>query len=192
LNAYLVSDASDTPQKGGPLFAPIDLTGQTLRFENNSQGKVSKLKDRLQGCFILDNVNEANIKIPVQEVTQLFAQLLYQRIFLLDDPAASIPQDVKAAISLENFNVADEAKASDSNFKLRTMRLQTFGVKKILIPDEEIREHLSACFAEQAILQMLYNNWLAGDTRYRAEPKKSGFCRFCPKRTESPSMEINQ
>jgi len=181
LNAYLVADASDTPNKGGPLFAPIDLTGQTQRFENASLGNASKLKDRLQGCFILDNVNEANINIPVQEVTQLFAQLLYQRIFLLDDPAAAIPQNVKSAISLENFNIPDEAKTSDNNFKLRTVRLQTFGVKKILIPDEEIREHLSACFAEQAILQMLYNNWMPGDTRYRAEPKNHSFADFVQK-----------
>ncbi|TSA40739.1 MAG: hypothetical protein D4R63_05145 [Methylococcaceae bacterium] len=181
LNAYLVSDASETPNKGGPLFAPIDLTGQTQRFENSSLGNASKLKDRLQGCFILDNVNEASIKIPVQEVTQLFAQLLYQRVFVLDDPAASIPQNVKSAISLENFNIPDEAKASDNNFKLRTVRLQTFGVKKVVIPDEEIREHLSACFAEQAILQMLYNNWMPGDTRFRAEPKNQSFADFVQK-----------
>ena len=181
LNAYLVSDASETPNKGGPIFGPIDLTGQTQRFENASLGNSSKLKDRLQGCFILDNVNEASIKIPVQEVTQLFAQLLYQRVFLLDDSAASIPQNVKSAISLENFNIPDEAKASDSNFKLRTVRLQTFGVKKIVIPDEEIREHLSACFAEQAILQMLYNHWMPGDTRYRAEPKNQSFADYVQK-----------
>ncbi|MDO9105802.1 MAG: tubulin-like doman-containing protein [Methylovulum sp.] len=181
LNAYLVSDSSDTPNEGGPLFAPIDLTGQTQRFENASLGNASKLKDRLQGCFILDNVNEAGIKIPVQEITQLFAQLLYQRIFLLDDLDAAIPQEVKSAISLENYNNPDEAKPSDNNFKLRTVRLQTFGVKKIVIPDEEIREHLSACFAEQAILQMLYNNWMPGDTRYRAEPKPHAFADFVQK-----------
>ena len=181
LNAYLVSDSSETPNKGGPLFAPIDLTGQTQRFENASLGNASKLKDRLQGCFILDNVNEASIKIPVQEVTQLFAQLLYQRVFLLDDPTASIPQNLRSAISLENFSISDEAKASDNNFKLRTVRLQTFGVKKIVIPDEEIREHLAACFAGEAILQMLYNNWMSGDTRYRAEPKNQSFSDFVQK-----------
>ena len=180
LNAYLVSDSSETPNKGGPLFAPIDLTGQTQRFENASTNS-TKLKDRLQGCFILDNVNESSIKVPVQEVTQLFAQLLYQRVFLLDDPSASIPQNVKSAISLENFNIPDESKASDQNFKLRSVRWQTFGVKKIVIPDEEIREHLAACFAEQSILQMLYNNWMPGDTRYRAEAKNSVFSDFVQK-----------
>lgn len=181
LNAYLVSDSSDTPNKGGPLFAPIDLTGQTQRFENVSLGNISKLKDRLQGCFILDNVNETGIKIPVQEVTQLFAQLLYQRVFLLDDPGACIPQNVKSAISLENFNIPDEAKASDPISKLRTVRVQTFGVKKIVIPDEEIREYLAACFAEQAILQMLYNNWMPGDTRFRGEARNQSFSDFVQK-----------
>jgi len=181
LNAYLVSDASESSHKGGPLFAPIDLTGQTQRFEKVSENNVSALKDRLQGCFVLDNVNEANIKIPVQEVTQLFAQLIYQRVFLLDDTGAQIPQNVKSAISLENFNIPDEAKASDAQFKLRTVRLQTFGVKKIVIPDEEIREHLAACFAEQSLLQMLYNNWMPGDTRYRAEIKNLSWGEFVQK-----------
>ena len=181
LNAYLVSDSGDSANKGGPLFAPIDLSGYTQRFENTSLGGVSKLKDRLQGCFILDNVNETSIKIPVQEVTQLFSQLLYQRVFLLDDPAANIPQNVKAAISLENFNTPDEAKTNDENFKLRSVRLQTFGVKKIVIPDEEIREHLAANFAEQSILQMLYNNWMPGDTRFRGEPKNQSFSDFVQK-----------
>lgn len=180
LNAYLVSDASETSNKGGPIFAPIDLTAQTQRFENTSTNS-TKLKDRLQGCFVLDNVNESSIKVPVQEVTQLFAQLLYQRVFLLDDPSASIPQNVKSAISLENFNIPDESKASDPNSKLRSVRWQTFGVKKIMIPDEEIREHLASCFAEQAILQMLYNNWMPGDTRYRAEAKNSVFSDFVQK-----------
>lgn len=181
LNAYLVSDSGENANKGGPLFSPIDLTGYTQRFENTSLGGISKLKDRLQGCFILDNVNETGIKIPVQEVTQLFAQLLYQRVFLLDDPEARIPQNVKSAISLENFNTPDEAKANDNNFKLRTVRLQTFGVKKIVIPDEEIREYLAANFAEQSILQMLYNNWMPGDTRFRGEPKSQSFSDFVQK-----------
>lgn len=190
LNAYLISDSSETPNKGGPLFSPIDLTGHTMRFENPSLGNTSKLKDRLQGCFILDNVNESGIKVPVQEVTQLFAQLLYQRVFLLDNPSASIPQNVKSAISLENFNIPDESKPSDENFKTRSVRLQTFGVKKIVIPDEEIREHLAACFAEQSILQMLYNNWMPGDTRYRAEAKNLSFSDFVQKEANRRSWKL--
>ena len=178
LNAYLVSDSSETPNKGGPLFAPIDLTGQTQRFENAST-KSTKLKDRLQGCFILDNVNESNIKVPVQEVTQLFAQLLYQRMFLLNE--LSDQQQVTQALSLENISMSDEHNGSNENIKLRSVRWQTFGVKKIVIPDEEIREHLAACFAEQSILQMLYNNWMAGDASYRATQKTYVFSDFVPK-----------
>lgn len=178
LNAYLVSDSSETPRKGGPLFAPVDLTGQSQRFTNPSMGGTSRLKDRLQGCFVLNTVNEKNIKMPVEEITQLFAQLLFQRLFLLDSTTAHLPQELKTAISLENLSIPDEAKLSDSNCKLRSVRLQTFGVKKIVIPDEEIREHLAACFAEQSLLQMLYNHWLAGDTRFRTEAKNQVFTTF--------------
>ena len=186
LNAYQVRDDRNTPNKGGGLFTPIDLTGQTQRFENVARNEPAlKADDRLQGSFILDNVNGANRTIPMQQITQLFAQLLYQRIFMLSnlpDDTEGV-RDLRDALSIENMALPPEPtpKVGLNLLPLRSRRFQTFGVKKILIPDEEIREYLSACFAEQSILQMLYNHWLGGDTCYRSEPINQPFADFVKK-----------
>jgi hypothetical protein len=182
LNAYLVSDPKEGPNKGGPLFSPIDLTGATLRFENPSQGNVTKLKDRLQGCFILSNVNEENRVISVQEIPELFAQLLYQRTFQIDSADPDRYRAVRDAISLENLATPDEGKRTNPDVKLRSVRFQGFGLKRVVVPEEEIREHFASSFALQAVLQMRYNNWPEGiGTEYLPEKKKASFKEFVQK-----------
>ena len=160
LNAYMV-----TKPNGEPRFTPIDLRG--------SEHSLSNLRSPLQGCFILDNVNEQGHMVDVEEVTQLIAQLLYQRMFLLND--SSLPQEVNKAITFENEDMIDESDGSNQGNKSRSVRCQTFGVKKIVIPDEEIREYLAACFAEQSILQMLNNNWNTDTKCYHQVNKPTDF-----------------
>jgi hypothetical protein len=182
LNAYLVSDPKEGPNKGGPLFSPVDLTGATLRFENPAQGNVTTLKDRLQGCFLLSNVNEQNRAIAVPEMPELFAQLLYQRVFQIDDADPNRLRAVRDAISLENLSVPDEGKRTNPDIKLRSVRFQTFGIKRVVVPEEEIREHFAANFALQAGLQMRYNNWPAdGGVAYLEERKNTSFKEFVQK-----------
>ncbi|KIM04568.1 MAG: hypothetical protein KN64_07220 [Sulfurovum sp. AS07-7] len=174
LNAYLLS-THDGEHRGTPLFSPIDLTGKTLRFENMTKGGETLLKDRLQGCFIISNINEQNRALPVSEIPELIAQLLYQRIFLIDGGVPDKNRALRDAISLENLNAPDEGKKSNQNIKLRSVRFQSFGMKRVVIPEEEIREHFSAQFASQATLQMLYNNWAENGVEYLSHTRKISF-----------------
>ncbi|OQX02108.1 MAG: hypothetical protein BWK73_43795, partial [Thiothrix lacustris] len=128
LNAYLVSDSKEGFNKGGPLFAPIDLTGKTQRFENKARGGETLLKDRLQGCFLVSSINEQNRALPVQEIPELIAQLVYQRIFLIDRSMPDKHRALRDAISLENLATPDESKKSNPNVKLRSVRFQSFGM----------------------------------------------------------------
>ena len=191
LNAYLVSDSKDSVNKGGPLFAPIDLTGKTQRFENKARGGESMLKDRLQGCFLVSSINEQNRALPVQEIPELIAQLVYQRIFLIDRSMPDKHRALRDAISLENLATPDEAKKSNQNIKLRSVRFQSFGMKRVVIPEEEIREHFSAQFARQATLQMRYNNWPETGTEYLAERRKVTFKEFVQKEDNRQLWKIS-
>jgi hypothetical protein len=176
LNAYLISNS-----KGGPLFAPIDLSDnqKITHFENEARGGDSKLKDRLQGCFLVSTINEKNNTLSVSDVPDMIAQLLYQRIFLLENADPGRYRGVQDAVSLENLNAKDESRKTDENIKLRSLRFQAFGVKRIVIPEEEIREHFSANFAHQAALQMRYNNWPEHvGVEYLAEPRRVSFKTF--------------
>ncbi len=163
LNAYLLDDYRDGPNKGGPLYRPYDLTGRSERFESLSQGGRTRLMDRVQGCFVLSNVNERDSVIGVknEEIHNLIAQMLFQRIFRIEGSSDTSAQDLQRAISLENVTPIDESSLTDPNQKIRSVRFLTFGLKRLLVPEEEIREHFAASFASQAALQMLYNNWPA-------------------------------
>lgn len=191
LNAYLVSDSKDSVNKGGPLFAPIDLTGKTQRFENKARGGESMLKDRLQGCFLVSSINEQNRALPVQEIPELIAQLVYQRIFLIDRSMPDKHRALRDAISLENLATPDESKKSNQNAKLRSVRFQSFGMKRVVIPEEEIREHFSAQFARQAALQMRYNNWPEIGTEYLTERRKVTFKEFVQKEDNRQLWKIS-
>lgn len=160
LNAYLVSNnKGDSLGRGSPLFTPIDLTNNTTRFE--SLDGINRLTDRLQGCFLVSTTNEKDHVLPVEEVPELMAQLLYQRVFVVDHADDSY-RLIKDAVSLENFNLQDETKKTDGNIGQRSLRFQSFGIKRYVIPEEEIREYCTARFARQAALQMRYNNWSSG------------------------------
>ena len=181
LNAYLISNSQNSANQGAPLFMPVDLTGKTLRFENQARAGETMLKDRLQGCYLVSSINEQNHALPVQEIPELIAQLVYQRIFLIDRTMPDKHRALRDAISLENLATPDEAKKSNANVKLRSVRFQSFGIKRIVIPEEEIREHFSAQFARQAILQMRYNHWPDIGTEYLAEKRKHSFKEFVQK-----------
>ena len=175
LNAYLLSDPREGPNKGGPLFAPYDLTGSSLRFENQAAGGRTRLLDRLNGCFVLSNVNERNQVIGVrnEEIHNLVAQLAFQRIFLIDSADAGQYRPLRDAITLENIVVEDEGQSTDPAQKVRSTRFLTFGLKRLLVPEEEIREHFAANFAWQAALQMLHNNWPAETATAFVDEKKN-------------------
>ncbi len=191
LNAYLVSDNKDGINKGGPLFTPIDLTGKTMYFENKAKGGETLLKDRLQGCFLVSNINEQNRALAVQDIPELISQLIYQRIFLIDKGITDKNRVLRDAISLENLSASDESKKSNPNIKLRSVRFQSFGIKRIVIPEEEIYEHFSAQFAYQSALQMKYNNWPENGTEYIAQPRKVSFKEFVTKEENRQLWKIS-
>lgn len=185
LNAYLLSDPGEGPNKGGPQFAPLDLTGRSLRFENLATGGRTRLLGRVQGCFVLSNVNEQKLIIGVknEEIHGLLAQMIFQRVFLIDSAETGQYRGLRDAITLENTAVDDEALATDPNTKVRSVRFLTFGIKRLIVPEEEIREHFSANFASQTALQMLYNNWPAetGSNAFLGEKKNTSFKLFVQK-----------
>ncbi len=124
LNAYLLSDPHDGINKGGPLFAPYDLTGQSRRFENVAAGGSTKLLNRLQGCFVLSNVNERSLMIGVdnEEIHNLIAQMQFQRIFLIDSAENDQYQSLRRTITLENLIEPDECQTTDPTQPLRSIR----------------------------------------------------------------------
>lgn len=157
LNAYLISTGQDYHvNESFPLFEPTDLAGNTKRFRNQYGG--SKLDNRLQGCFLISTTNEARRALHINEIPELIAQFIYQRVFVFELANVGQYQTVRNALSFENQHIADEV-IRDGATGVRSQRFQAFGIKRYVIPEEEIREYCMARFARQAALQMRYNNW---------------------------------
>ena len=55
-------------------------------------------------------------------------------------------------------NMKDDPSEGDGGKPLRSMRFASFGIKRIMVPDREIKEYLVFRSAEQALLQSLYNH----------------------------------
>src|SRR5262249_4380715 len=62
---------------------------------------------------------------------------------------------------MENAENGDGTPETSPGVRIgeRSKRFLSFGIKRIAIPEEEIKEYLSLNFARQAIQQLRHNNW---------------------------------
>jgi hypothetical protein len=68
--------------------------------------------------------------------------------------------------------------APGTNIAARSKRFLTFGIKRLVIPEEEIREFLTFQFARQAVLQLQYNHWSKTQQGYLDTPVDEAFAGY--------------
>lgn len=138
-------------------YQPYDLTGRGERV-NLADGAVRPTKDAppFDGCYIFDNENESGRKIQLDngEFYQVVSGFLYQKIVAVDSHAWQ--DKLSRYETMENMK--DDPSEGDGGKPLRSMRFAAFGIKRIMVPDREIKEYLVFRSAEQALLQSLYNH----------------------------------
>jgi len=127
---------------------PYDITGE--------KGRLS-LQDPFNGCYLFFNENENGLSVDVDtDIPHIVADFLYQKLIAVH----SIGWDtLRRMENAENGDGTPEC-APGLQQPERSKRFLTFGIKRLAIPEEEIREYITYCFAHQASLQMLYNNWI--------------------------------
>ncbi|MBF0550471.1 MAG: hypothetical protein HQK60_08045, partial [Deltaproteobacteria bacterium] len=106
-------------------------------------------------CYLFSDQNESGRKTDGdQELPNILADFLYQRIVMLKDIGWS------SLDRMENFenNLAAPETAAGGDVPERSKRFLAVGLKRLIIPEEEIREFLAYCLARQSVLQMKYNN----------------------------------
>jgi hypothetical protein len=116
------------------------------------------------GCYIFTNKTESGTVYDVRDMPALLSTFLYQKIVAIGDAgswSALVQQE-----NSENGNSAPEPRGvegADSGMPApapeRSVRFLSFGVKRVAVPEQEIREYLAYNFARQAILQLRFNNW---------------------------------
>lgn len=125
------------------------------------------------GVMLYTNVNEHGIALePHKELPQVVSDFAFARVFLENNDNT---EEYLRSYSFENINSWDTEfyeKAKDGAIvPYRTKRVGTFGIKRIVVPDEEIKDFFTYSLGRQSLLQMKYNNW-NDDQGFRDQPAK--------------------
>ena len=127
-------------------YRPIDVaTGNRL-----------DLKDAFNGAYVFGNENENGYLADVdKELPGIVAEFLFQKIIVASKVGWRSLERMENA---ENGDGTPET-APGARTGERSKRFLGFGIKRIAIPETEIKEYLSLNFARQAIQQLRHNNW---------------------------------
>ncbi|MHB8123090.1 MAG: tubulin-like doman-containing protein [Desulfuromonadaceae bacterium] len=128
-------------------WEPHDLSGVKDRLS---------LPDPFNGCYLFYNDNENGLSVNVdRDIPNIVADFLYQKLIAVND--VSWP-GLSRMENAENGDGTPECLPGSRKGQ-RSKRFLSFGIKRLAIPEEEIREFMTYNFARQATLQMIYNNW---------------------------------
>ena len=127
-------------------YRPIDV----------SSGNRLDLKDAFNGAYVFGNENETGYQADVdKEIPGIVSEFLFQKIVVASKVGWRSLERMENA---ENGDGTPET-APGARVGERSKRFLSFGIKRIAIPEEEIKEYLSLNFARQAIQQLRHNNW---------------------------------
>ena len=108
------------------------------------------------GCYLINNINEHNIPFEVEsEVPRIVAEFIFQKT--MNKEWEGLGRAEKGENDIKNFE-SDELIG-----KARAKLFLSFGIKRVVVPEQEIKEFLAYGFAEQATRQLMYNNFRQGE-----------------------------
>lgn len=156
-------------------YQPWDLAEgkDRIRFRDASGTPVSPVN----GCYVFTNENERGkiLSLERDEVSQVVASFLFQKIIMVN--ATQWADTLSRIENAENGDSSPET-AAGTNIPERSKRFLTFGIKRLVIPEEEIREYLTFQFARQATLQLQYNHWSSTQQGYLDAPVNEAFAQY--------------
>ena len=108
------------------------------------------------GCYLINNINEHNLQFDVEaEVPNIVAEFIYQKT--LNKEWEGLGRAEKGENDIKNFESEGDIG------KARAKLFLSFGIKRVVVPEQEIREYLAYGFAEQATRQLMFNNFRQGE-----------------------------
>ncbi|MDR2474940.1 MAG: tubulin-like doman-containing protein [Bacteroidales bacterium] len=151
-------------------YKPHDVTGMSDRIS---------LPTIANGVFVYSNINEHGKVIDSHnQLPLIVADFAYSRVFL-DNNGNTL--DFIRSYSFENIDShrlenSEKAKTGQIDH-VRSKAFGSFGIKRVIIPEEEIIEYFTYSFGQQALLQIRYNNW-NDDLGFRETPANIDFNSF--------------
>jgi len=157
-------------------YLPHDVTGETDRME-----KPIETEGIVNSIFIYTNANEnGKIVDSFEQLPIIVSDLIYSYAFLEQN------NNTRKFLDASNFENIDPPinrvekndKAKDESIDIvRSKKFGSFGIKRVIIPEEEIIEYFTYNFGRQALLQMRYNNW-NDDLGFQDKPSNVDFSTY--------------
>ena len=150
-------------------YLPHDVTGLSDRIENSGAN----------GVFVYTNANEhGKVVDSFDQLPVIVSDLIYSYTFLEGNKNT---EEFMRAYNFENVDdhkTEFNDKVSEGQIdKARSKSFGSFGVKRVIIPEEEIIEYFTYNFGRQALLQMRYNNW-NDDLGFQDKPSNVDFSTY--------------
>ena len=138
-------------------WKPYDVTGMspTGRLEFDGIGKIA------DGIMVYSNENEKSYTLESHhELPKLVSDFIFTRVFIEYNEQTS--GDFIRSTTFENVKTLNEMYEKARNGEVipyRTKSVGAFGIKRIVVPEEEIKEYFTWTLGRQSLLQLRYNNW---------------------------------
>jgi hypothetical protein len=148
-------------------FRPHDLSGE-------SADRRVELENPFNACYLFSDENDDGNRLDADhEMPDFVASFLYQKIISAKE---AVWESLRQQESFENMDARPE-ESPFSHTPERSRRFFAFGLKQIVYPETEIREHLTWVLAQQAVLQLHFNHWI-GPLGYSQDPVQQSFSEF--------------
>lgn len=139
--------------------------------------RINTIPKKQFGLMVYSNVNENGAVVDsFTELPKLLSDMVYFTIFT--GTINGVTDNYKRGFSNENkpdFLVDNSYKTKNNDLvRARTKAVNSFGIKRIVYPEQRIVEHISYTFANSTFSQMAYNNFKE-DFGYVAEPQKKDY-----------------
>jgi hypothetical protein len=160
------------------------MLGQYQPWDISQRERAQRLQltDPVSSCYIFSTINENGVVVNVEtEMPDIIADFLYLKTVGLRGIEW---ETLRRQENFENGDIEAEKDAHGSKNE-RGKKFQSFGIKRVAIPNEEIEAYLTYNFAVQASLQLKYNNW-SDETGFRDEAANQNFAEYVkqPKQIE--------
>lgn len=149
---------------------PYDVTGKYERVP------LENVKAVVDNCILYTNENENGLTIDShQQLPLVVADFLYNYVFLEQNDNTGEFIRTYSLENIEDWRNEFNEKAKDGVVDpVRSKKYSSFGIKRVVIPEEEIIEYFTFSFGRQALLQLRYNNW-NDDMGFRDTPANIDF-----------------
>lgn len=154
-------------------YARLYLSYETPTPDNVREGRIPQELKIANGLILYSNKNERTFEISEPaELAKLVANFVYAWIFM---PGGDAKSEFGRFVNFENLSgnrdEYDETadKELGNPIPVRTRAIGSFGIKRVIVPESALQEHIAYTLGRSALLQFKYGNWSA-QNGYRDEP----------------------